>query len=155
MSLTICFSGYGNKKGNIMNYSLSSSRKVGNYIQKIITTYNNAPPSTSADILTKLKEWHTTTGNILIHPGVVTEEIIYTGYTEAQSDENTNPGTLADVLITVACADNQVPAMTNFSIKNIALNDLRTSIFDKFGALTGVQTTSSNIILTSILINLH
>lgn len=41
-----------------MTYSLSSVRKIGDYKQKIITTWTDAPIADNGNVYNKMKAWH-------------------------------------------------------------------------------------------------
>ena len=137
-----------------MNYSLSSSRKIGNYIQKIITTWNNTRPATSTTLLDSLKSWHTAFAN-LDASGRAVGTIEYKGLTEAPSTSGFNNGTMADITFTVLSTSTLKPKTTTLKVNDVTLVNLATALNAPFNRLTGSDINVSTNYLISAILNLH
>lgn len=137
-----------------MNYSLSSSRKIGNYIQKIITTFNNTKKEQNANTLNFLKQWHTVFAT-LDASGREVGEIEYKGFTETQSTSISNLGSMADITFTVLSNSTSNPKTTTLKVDNVYLINLKTNLNTAFNALTGSDIDESTNYLISAIVNLH
>ena len=138
-----------------MNYSLSSSRKIGDYIQKIITTYNNTEKATSAQVLNTLMEWHTAF-NGFNPPEREVGEIEFKGFTETPSGSNDNLGTKADITFTVLSIYSHFPKTITLKVNDVTVTNLETALNTAFSTLTGIVTikTAFTYIISAI-VNLH
>lgn len=137
-----------------MNYSLSSSRKIGDYIQKIITTQNNAPKATSSSFYDSLALWH----NLLLSldpVGRVVENIEYKGFTETESEKTDNDGTKADIIFTVLSNISYIPKTTTIKVYDVTIENAITKMKEAYNTLTGSSINLLNNYLISALINLH
>lgn len=137
-----------------MNYSLSSSRKIGDYIQKIITTWNNTAPATSTTLLDSLKSWHTAFAN-LDASGREVSTIEYKGFTEAPSANSSNLGTKADITFTVLSTASSTPKTTTIKVTDVTLANLSTTLNTALTTLVGSAVTANTNYLISSIINLH
>ena len=139
-----------------MNYSLSSSRKIGDYIQKIITTRNNAAKATDSSFLSSLQSWHTAFTRFDA-PEREVGVIEFKGFTEAQSAGSSNTGTMADITFTVLNTSAQVaanPKTTTLKVNDVTIDNLG-ALDTAFTLLTGMTINDSNNYLISAIINLH
>ena len=137
-----------------MNYSLSSSRKIGNYIQKIITTFNNTKKEQNANTLNFLKQWHTAFAT-LDASGREVGEIEDKGFTETPNTSISNLGSLADITFTVLSNSKSNPKTTTLKVNNVYLINLKTNLNTAFNALTGSDIDESTNYLISAILNLH
>lgn len=137
-----------------MNYSLSSSRKTGDYIQKIITTFNNTEQATSTALLNTLKLWHTAFADLDASSREV-GTIEYKGFTEAPSPSSTNLGTKADITFTVLSTSTSKPKTTTLKVNDVTLTNLATTLNTAFNTLTGSAVNVSSNYLISAILNLH
>lgn len=137
-----------------MNYSLSSSRKIGNYIQKIITILNNTPKESNPYTLNSLKMWHTAFAE-LDASGREVGAIEYEGFTEAPSTSISNLGTMADIIFTVLSTSTLSPKTTTLKVNNVALDNIETELNTAFNTLTGSPVNVSTNYLISAILNLH
>ena len=137
-----------------MNYSLSSSRKIGNYIQKIITTFNNTKKEQNANTLNFFFFFHTAFAT-LDASGREVCEIEYKGFTETQSTSISNLGSLADITLTVLSNSTSNPKTTTLKVNNVYLINLKTNLNTAFNALTGSDIDESTNYLISAIVNLH
>ena len=139
-----------------MNYSLSSSRKIGDYIQKIITTWNNTAKATDGSLLSSLQSWHT----VFEQFDATNREvgiIEFKGFTEAPSSDSSNLGTMADITFTVLNTSAPVaanPKTTTLKVNNVT-HDKLNALNSAFILLTGMTINDSNNYLISAIINLH
>lgn len=137
-----------------MNYSLSSSRKIGVYIQKIITTWNDTRLAMSTTLLDSLKSWHTAFAN-LDASGRAVGTIEYKGFTEAPSESGFNTGTKADITFTVLSTSTLTPKTTTLKVNDVTLVNFVTALNAPFNRLTGSDINVSSNYLISAIINLH
>ena len=137
-----------------MNYSLSSSRKIGNYIQKIITTYNNAEKKGSAIKLNTLIGWHHKF-NDLNPTEREAGNIEFKGFTETPSVSNDNLGTKLDITLTVLSTYSNFPKTTTFKVNDVTYDNLETAVNTAFKNLTGYDIKTLNNYIISAIINLH
>lgn len=137
-----------------MNYSLSSSRKIGDYIQKIITTLNNTAQASSTALLNSLKLWHTAFAN-LDASGREVGTIEYKGFTEAPSTNSRNLGTKADIIFTVLSTSRLNPKTTTLKVNDVTLDNLATALNTAFNTLTGSDVNVRSNYLISAILNLH
>ena len=137
-----------------MNYSLSSSRKIGDYIQKIITTYNNTAKATSTDVLNSLKSWHIAFAQLDADNREV-GTIKYKGFTEASSAGSDNLGTKADIIFTVLSTDSSMPKTTTIKVTDVTLNNLPTTLNTALNRLVGSAVNTNTNYLISAILNLH
>ena len=137
-----------------MNYSLSSSRKIGDYIQKIITTYNNTEKATSAQLLNTLRIWHTAFNGFNPSEREV-GEIEFKGFTETPSISNDNLGTKADITFTVLSTYSGFPKTTTLKVNDVIVTDLETALNTAFSTLTSTNIKVLNNYIISAIINLH
>ena len=139
-----------------MNYSLSSSRKIGDYIQKIITTYNNTEKATSDNnVLAILKTWHMAF-NDLNPPTREVGELEFKGFTETPSVSNDNLGAKADITFTVLSTYSYFPKTTTLKVNDITVTNLETALNTAFSTLTGIDTIKTDFTyIISAIINLH
>ena len=137
-----------------MNYSLSSSRKIGDYIQKIITTQNNTAQGMSDSLLNSLKSWHTAFATLDASYREV-GEIEYKGFTEAPSENGSNLGTKADITFTVLSTSTLMPKTTTLKANDVTLENLATSLSMVFSLITGSSIHASTNYLISAILNLH
>ena len=137
-----------------MNYSLSSSRKIGNYIQKIITTYNNAEKKDAAVTLYTLIGWHNKFNDL--NP---TEReggnIEFKGFTETQGGSNDNLGTKLDITLTVLSTYSNFPKTTTFKVNDVTYDNFETAVNTAFKNLTGYDIKTLKNYIISAIINLH
>ena len=137
-----------------MNYSLSSSRKIGDYIQKIITTQNNTAQATSNALLNSLKSWHTAFANLDASSREV-GTIEYKGFTEAPSASSSNIGTKADIIFTVLSTETLTPKTTTIKVTNVTVDNFSTALNTAFNTLVGYDITANTNYLISAILNLH
>lgn len=137
-----------------MNYSLSSSRKTGDYIQKIITTQNSTAKATSTALLNSLKSWHTAFAN-LDASGREVGTIEYKGFTEAPSASSSNLGTKADITFTVLSTASSTPKTTTIKVTDVTLANLSTALNTALTTLVGSAVTANTNYLISAILNLH
>lgn len=137
-----------------MNYSLSSARKVDNYIQKIITSLPNGQSSSAGSILTKLKAWHEAFSSFNRSAKTV-EDIVYNSLTASNSDDASNQGEQADILCTVLSTNADYPKLTTFKAENATLKDLDVLILSKYRDLTSNDITGEDTYLISAILELH
>lgn len=137
-----------------MNYSLSSSRKIGNYIQKIITTQNNTAKATSTAVFDSLRLWHTVFANLDASDREV-GTIEYKGFTETPSANSSNIGTTADITFTVLSTSILKPKTTTLKVNNVTLDNFATALNTAFNTLTGFEINISTNYLISAILNLH
>lgn len=137
-----------------MNYSLSSSRKIGDYIQKIITTYNNTAKATSTDVLNSLKSWHIAFAQLDADNREV-GTIKYKGFTEAPSTGSDNLGTKADIIFTVLSTESSIPKTTTIKVTDVTLNNLPTTLNTALTRLVGSAVNTNTNYLISAILNLH
>ena len=137
-----------------MNYSLSSSRKIGNYIQKIITIQNNTEQVTSTALLNSLKSWHTAFAN-LDASGREVGTIEYEGFLETPSASSSNLGTKADIIFTVLSTASSTPKTTTIKVTDVILDNLSTALNTALVTLVGSAVTANTNYLISAILNLH
>lgn len=137
-----------------MNYSLSSSRKIGDYFQKIITTQNNTAQAASTALLNSLKSWHTAFAGFDAYGGDV-GAIEYIGFTEAPSAGSSNLGTKADIIFTVLHTFTLAPKTTTLKVNDVTLDNLTTALDSAFHTLTGGYLQTPVMYLISAIVNLH
>lgn len=137
-----------------MNYSLSSSRKIGDYIQKIITTQNNTAQATSTTLINSLKSWHTAFADLDASSREV-GTIEYKGFTEAPGASGNNIGTKADITFTVLSTSTLKPKTTTLKVNDVTLANLATALNTAFNTLTGSAINMSTNYLISAILNLH
>lgn len=137
-----------------MNYSLSSSRKIGDYIQKIITTYNNTAKATSTDVLNSLKSWHIAFAQLDVNDREV-GTIKYKGFTEAFSAGSDNLGTKADIIFTVLSTDSSMPKTTTIKVVGVTLDNLPTTLNTALTRLVGSAVNVNTNYLINAILNLH
>ena len=137
-----------------MNYSLSSTRKIGDYIQKIITTHNNAVKATSATTLYKLSLWHTAFSSLDANDREV-GAIEYNVFTEAPSASSSNLGTKADIIFTVLSTETLSPKTTTITVRDVTLDNFSTALNEALNRLIGYDVTANTNYLISAILNLH
>ena len=137
-----------------MNYSLSSSRKIGDYIQKIITTQNNTAQATNTVLLSDLKLWHTHFTSFDAS-GREVGTIEYKGFTEAPSASSTNLGTKADITFTVLSTASSTPKTTTIKVTDVTFPGLSTALNTALNRLVGYDITANTNYLISAIVNLH
>lgn len=137
-----------------MNYSLSSSRKIGDYIQKIITTYNNTAKATSTDVLNSLKSWHIAFAQLDANNREV-GTIKYKGFTEAYGAVSDNLGTKADIIFTVLSTNGSIPKTTTTKVTNVTLDNLPTTLNTALTRLVGSAVNVNTNYLINAILNLH
>lgn len=137
-----------------MNYSLSSSRKIGDYIQKIITTQNNTSKAISATLLYNLKLWHIAFSSLDASDREV-GAIEYKGFTEAPSESSSNIGTKADIIFTVLSTETLTPKTTTIKVTNVTLDNFSTALNTAYNTLVGYDITANTNYLISAILNLH
>lgn len=137
-----------------MNYTLSSTRKIGAYHQKIITTHLNADKATSSTYLNTLKAWHTLLAGLDAQDREV-GTINYKGFTEGVSEQTGNTGLLADGLVTVISTASGKPKTTAFRFADCTAANLTTTLDNTYLALTGNHINAQTSYITSVIITLH
>ena len=137
-----------------MNYSLSSSRKIGDYIQKIITTQNDSQKATTTYFLSSLKKWHTLFSS-LNPEGRYVGDIEYNCFTETDSSKHTSFGTKADIIFTVLSTINSLPKITTMKVYDVTKENAATIIKEEYQGLTNYSINSLENYLISALVNLH
>lgn len=137
-----------------MNYSLSSSRKIGDYIQKIITTQNNTAQASSNALLNSLKSWHTAFAGLDPASRDV-GEIEYNGFVEADSAISSNIGEMADITFTVLSTASSRPKTTTIKVTDVTLPNLSTLLNTAHNRLVGSFVTANTNYLISAILNLH
>lgn len=137
-----------------MNYSLSSSRKIGDYFQKIITTQNNTAQASSPALLNSLKAWHNAFAN-LDASGREVGAIEYIGFTEAPSAGSSNTGTMADITFTVLSTESSTPKTTTIKVADVTFASLFTVLNTVYNRLVGSFVTVNINYLISAIVNLH
>lgn len=145
-----------------MNYSLSSTRKLGRYNQKIVTTWNDAidisTETTKGIILTAMQAWHTTwSGADPLIANLQKGTIEYKGMIESPSEGTDNTGTKADGVITFAYKEAGKPQTVTITVKDITLPAQMTGTSL---ALLAVMVGNENILASeyypiNILITMH
>lgn len=109
-----------------MNYSLSSTRKLGRYNQKIVTTWNDAidisTTTTKGIIFTAMRAWHTAweDADPLI-ANLQKGTIEYKGMIESPSEGTDNTGAKADGVITFAYKEDGKPQTVTVTVKDVTL----------------------------------
>lgn len=146
-----------------MNYSLSSSRKLGRYTQKIVTTWNNTQDTNYDDsqygiIFNALKPWHTAWENA--DPMVTNLKkgtLEYSALIATPSDEVDNTGSKVDGVITFIVDIDGTPKTVTLTVND---NTLPTMATGRSIALLG-RLIGDNAILSkpyypvSIMLNFH
>lgn len=137
-----------------MNYSLSSTRNTGDYTQKIITINNDVPKANNANFLTQLKQWHNIFAD-LDATGRTTGTIEFDGLTESFSNNSNNGYNKANITITALSLINGIPNKVIFSVDNLTIDNVVSSITQNFNRITGSTITNINNFILSALINLY
>ncbi len=137
-----------------MNYSLSSSRKIGGYTQKIITTYNDAAPAPAVTYLKTLQAWHEPFAGFDYSPSTA-GTIEWKSFTRQNSKGNTNLGGLADITFTVLSTSMANPKLTTIKVENVSQGNIVSELNSAFSTLIGSDIKSPNNYLVSAILNLH
>lgn len=137
-----------------MNYSLSSSRKIGGYTQKIITTYNDAAPAPALTFFETLKSWHEPFAGFDYSTSTV-GTIEWKSFTRQNSKGNTNLGGLADITFTVLSTSTAYPKLTTIKVENVSKGNIVSELNTAFASLIGSDIKSPNNYLVSAILNLH
>ena len=138
-----------------MNYSLTSSRKIGKYYQKIITTYFGAPKATNEETINKLKSWHEIIDGCNRSHEDEKGDIRYLGFTENEGSGSTNDGDIVDGTFVVLSIINGIPKTTTFSLKDVPYNKLIERISVRFGTLVYSNFFYGSNYLISAVLDLH
>ena len=138
-----------------MNYSLTSSRKVGKYYQKIITTQFGAPITPSKIMLDSLELWHELIDICNSNHDNVSE-IRYLAFTENEGSGETNTSTKCDATIVVLSeVKGDAPKTTTFRLHNVQRSDFISEIYSAFNRLTAMSLDNSKNYLISAAIDIH
>lgn len=138
-----------------MNYSLSSSRKIGDYIQKIITTYNNTEKTTpDNNKLVILKTWHMAFAD-LNPPEREVGELELKGFTETPCGSTDNLGIKGDITLTVLSTYSNFPKTTTLKVNDVIVTDLETALNTAFYTLTTTYIKAVDNYIISAIVNLH
>ena len=140
-----------------MNYSLSTTRKIGKYHQKVIVAiYNTAESVSNRGNLAILERW--TNLFVSLDPsGRTTEQRKNCGFNTSISDDTSNTGTYADGEFTIINEINVTPNITNFTVKNMTEQNMALKITEAYTKLTGVDLTdiATKSYLVSAVLTLH
>lgn len=138
-----------------MNYSLTSSRKVGKYYQKIITTQFGAPKTPSKVMLDSLEVWHelidVCNSN---HENV--SAIRYLAFTENEGSGDTNTSTKCEATIVILSeVQGDAPKTTTFRLHNVQISNFISEIYSAFDRLTDMSLDNPKNYLISAAIDIH
>lgn len=136
-----------------MNYSLSSSRKIGSYSQKIVTTMRNTTKASSVSFLDGLKAWHGRLDS-LDPTGRETGTRSYKGFMESDSSDASNTGGKCNATISILVTEAWKPKITTFKVENVAYTDFASAVDTDIYALTGVHTNDSSVYIISAIIDI-
>lgn len=137
-----------------MNYSLSSSRKIGGYTQKIITTYNDADSAPSATFINILKSWHEVFAGLDYSPST-SGTIEWKSFTRQKSKGSGNIGQHADITFTVLSTSTAYPKLTTITVENVSHENAVSELNSEYKSLIGSDIKSPNNYLVSAILNLH
>lgn len=138
-----------------MNYTLTSTRRIGKYFQKIIVSQFGAPKADSVAQEIAMEEWHKAVNALNAGKAVdIGEE--YKGFTENEGSGNTNNGVYADGWFTVLSEiGSNTPKTVTYNIKDLSLDDIVDLINDNCQRLIGTPVTNAKNYLISALLDLH
>lgn len=142
-----------------MNYSLSSTRKVGEVMQKIITNFTNADGSqySSSNVYNYLQAWHSPLASW--DPTGVTSGTI--AYSNLAIDENSsgsdNTGVKGHVIATVQCSRFGYPKSFSIEVDNVTNSTVGATLAGAILRSAGLNIVSdtSGVTITNVLIDLH
>lgn len=137
-----------------MLYSLSSSRKYGDYQQKVMVTHGGSATTSGSSELTLLKSWVTAFAS-LDNSTWEKEDAIYNVMTEADDGVTTVVGSKGDIDVCVVCKVSGKPKMVTFTVKEVTVSGVATAITNKVTALLGVTITTSDTGVVNASVNLH
>lgn len=138
-----------------MNYALTSVRRVGDYYQKIITTYYGAPRAVSNETLNMLKSWHELINGVNHNHGEETGEIKYLSFTENDSGGIVNNGETASGTFVALSLRDGIPKTTIYKVPIFTFNTAIARIYDRFNILTYTHLDDWKNYLISATIDLH
>lgn len=134
-----------------MDYSLSATRKIGKYRQKVIITQSGTPKTDSVAKLNELKGWQSLLDGVNSDAWGSPYNFSETGFMETESSGTTNNGALADVTLCVRTTTTN-PNITTFSVKNVTQQTMVSEIISNYNRLVGVTLPNANYFVISILV---
>lgn len=138
-----------------MNYSLTSCRKIGDYWQKIITTWFGTDRTVDTGALTWLESWHNRM-KVLDATGRNVGETKFLGFTENQGSGSTNDGLIGvGEFVVLSKIGNDTPKTVMFRIEGFSLGNVTSLIDANCYRLIGSHSYESTNYLISATIDLH
>lgn len=136
-----------------MNYSLSSSRKIGTYTQKIVTTMRDTTKAASVSFLDGLKAWHGRLDS-LDPTGRETGSRSYKGFMESDSSDTSNTGGKCNATISILITEAWKPKITTFKVENVAYANFASIVDADIYGLTGAHANDSSVYIISAIIDI-
>lgn len=125
-----------------MNYSLSASRNIGGYKQKIVVQLSNGGASSSASILTAMRGWCSPFTSIDPQDRSV-GSFEYYNFIQTESNNTSNNGGIADVTVTMLSTTNgSNPKHTTFTVTGVTTSNMMSTITTAYSNLTGLTITN-------------
>lgn len=137
-----------------MNYSLASTRKIGDYIQQIIVQWNNHQ---GLQVRDKMRGW--TIEFYGMNPsGRELGDLVIDSFSVKDNVGKVigeNQGTLADIDLCVLCTATNTQKYTTFTVKDVSQENIKSKVKGALLAKVVRDYEDSSVYIVSAIIRLH